>query len=748
MELTLLQKTAVQDILNLYFPNKKNLCEFKSPTGSGKTFMASYFIAEMIQNYPNEKFIFVIATPSSSSLPLFFEQKLNKYKVDLPYTNFEVEYVKSPSSQAKEKCESIAKIIPQQNKIYIFGKSSFGRGRIFSEYGIIDDFVLSAVDRGFKLIYIRDEAHIGGDSIDRGELARNFEKLMTDNADFVLKMTATPNGNVQNRVVLQEKDLNNPLLNEDRWLLKTNQVSLLNKSLDNAEILANAIERFRQIKNDYKKLDIVIRPAMLIQVDNDSSTNNEIAQKFKQNLENIKKELNNAGLAWVQYFGDGKKDSNRVYEDNFSLEEITDNNNDIDVIIFKVGPSTGWDIPRACMLVQLRDVCSLNLNVQTLGRIKRNPYYNLQKNLITDNYFVYSNHSMEENDFPPFNLKVQDKFDNESFLRICIENKSEIKKEIDVNFCNKINSFLNDNRFAIQQKLNATFVDIMVNGINKFVYKKVLKNENGKEIYSCVSNPFVFLRDYKRLIGTNDNQIIYKLIAPEVKKICEQINEKNEEFVYTILLNDYKRQILDIIYKNRKYQPKYKIVEQKYNPKIYNLFNDTDKLEKISKRNYLFDIENSNNNRNGRQPLDSNPEVFVFNKIFDFIDETDCVELWAKNLTTSNIFGEYLDELNNLRYSYFDFIIKYKNGIYLYIEVKGEKDINPYKTMMLQKAYADYFSNLKEDLFIKKLVISVWKVDEKGKIIATSYYNNKDFKQELNVLNVEDLLQKLGARDK
>ena len=242
MELTGLQKRAVENILDLYNPNQKTICEFKAPTGSGKTLMSSAFISEMILRNSNDKFIFVIATPSSSDLPLFFEQKINKYKIDLPYSKFEVEYIKSPSSAQNDKTESISKIIPQQNKVYIFGKSSFGKGRILSEYQIIDDFILSAMADDFKLVYIRDEAHIGGNRPDNGEQAQNFENLMQNNASFVLKMTATPtNSPSVSKVILTEKELNNPLLNENKWLLKTHAVSLLDSNLENDKILEHAI---------------------------------------------------------------------------------------------------------------------------------------------------------------------------------------------------------------------------------------------------------------------------------------------------------------------------------------------------------------------------------------------------------------------------------------------------------------------------------------------------------------------------
>ena len=45
----------------------------------------------------------------------------------------------------------------------------------------------------------------------------------------------------------------------------------------------------------------------------------------------------------------------------------------IDVIIFKLTISEGWDIPRACMLYQVRDTQSKQLDEQVIGRVRRNP---------------------------------------------------------------------------------------------------------------------------------------------------------------------------------------------------------------------------------------------------------------------------------------------------------------------------------------------------------------------------------------
>ena len=739
MELTLLQLSTTKQILSLYNPSEKVICEFKSPTGSGKTLMASYFISALIEQNPSDKFIFVVATPSSSSLPYFFEQKINKYKINLPYSKFEVEYIQSPSSAKTDKTESNKKIIPEQNKVYIFGKASFGKGRILSEHKTIDDFIISAIDKGYKLIYIRDEAHIGGEKQTKDE---NFEKLMNNNASFILKMTATPDNNnpFTKKVILKESQLNNFVLNDGKWLLKDTPKSLLDKNLEDTEILEDAIKHFKDIKKDYAELNVGIHPAMLIQVDNDTPTDKIKSQKFKEALEKIKKTLNNHNIAWVQYFGNNDKDSNRVYKKDFTLDEITENNNDIDVIIFKIGPSTGWDIPRACMLVQLRQVSSINLNIQTLGRIKRNPYPNLEWNEITSKYYIYSNTEKINDDISEYNYKVRDKFSKETFLCIDIENKTEIKNsKSNDEFTKNFSTWLNSIENLISQELDSTFIN------NYKTYKKILNVANGNQIYTTITNPFIFLRDYKRFITANKQ--LYDLIKPIIDIFCNK-NNIQHEFLTTILLNKHKKDILNIISKTRIKQPKYKITEKPYDPIYYKeIYSKDQEKKKISKRDYLFSINEEDILEGNHQPLDSIPEKIVFNLIQDYTENYNGIRLWAKNLTTSNIFGEYLDDMLNIKKSYFDFILKFENGYYLYIEVKGIPDINASKTELLKNAYTDYFDKRASDLFSSKLVIAVLEVNTTNNsypIHSYVYYDKQIITEDLNKLSAKQLLEKIA----
>ena len=753
MQLTNIQLTAVEKILDCYSSADKKRIDFKAPTGSGKTLMATHFISALIERYPEEKFVFVIATPSSSSLPFFFEQKINLYKKDLPYSKFEVEYIESPSTSRDDKTEATPKLLPQINKVFIFGKATFGKGRIFTERNIIEDFVQITEDNGYKLIYIRDEAHIGG-NITNDQETIHFETLMQTHSDFVLNMTATPDYNSDTvKVIIRESDLNDARLNDNKWLIKTSIIPLLDRDISDEDLLTDAMRNFHKIKKEYQELEkngVYIRPAMLIQVDNEP-TNKERKILFNLGLQKLKDLLTSDGLAWVQYFGDNDKDSNRVYKGNFSLDDVTRIDNEIDVVIFKIGPSTGWDIPRACFLLQLRNVSSSTLNIQTIGRIKRNPYPNLEMNRITDKYYVYSNAPRVDDNVVIYSYNVKKNLLDDELAVIEITNRKNFnQKESYLKTKNDISAFLNQNKDNIIQNIKSLFVE---NEYGEDIYKKERIAANNHIVYSEIKNVFVLLKEIEMLKHRKPNifntyeTVFIGFFKQQLKgqTIYKNI-ELLEDHMFLVLFKLYLQELDNIIRKNSPFTPEFRIELRKYEPKQYLQIFDGKVMESDTSRfdNYLFDIERNDNSKMN-QPLDSKPEEIVFNELCLEIYRLDkLVKLWAKNIVTSNISGEYLDENQNFRNSYFDFIVKFSNGSFLYIEVKSENDIDPIKTELLEKAYAEYFSKMQISMFEYSLVIMIVKVSG-NKITQKPFYDKNAFKKPLDSLSFKELLSEISG---
>ncbi|MCU9932366.1 hypothetical protein NWQ33_00035 [Mycoplasmopsis cynos] len=133
---------------------------------------------------------------------------------------------------------------------------------------------------GYKLIYIRDEAHIGAEVKKTNQYEKNFEEKMQNSAHFIVKMTATPKTD-HDLIELTEREL----LNDKVQLLKNKKYYNKNiedgSLLDNEVILQKVREEFKIIKEKYNDNInepglVGINPAMLIQVDNDSSDKEKV----------------------------------------------------------------------------------------------------------------------------------------------------------------------------------------------------------------------------------------------------------------------------------------------------------------------------------------------------------------------------------------------------------------------------------------------------------------------------------------
>jgi len=738
MMLTNLQLEKVNQIFRYYAEGERKV-DFKAPTGSGKTLMAISVLAKMMNEYQDKNFVFIIATLSSSKLPEAFENKINEYKPDLDFTDFEVEHIVSPSSK-KNKNDIAAQLKPIKNKVYIFGKSLFGEKKIFTEQNIISDFIHECKSQGYTIVYLRDEAHIGTEKRDQNKRDKNkkekehFESLMEKNADFILRMTATFNKKdlTTKKVLLSEKELNDPTKNNNKWLLKGRLEQLHNDSLEDKDLLKQAIEKFKEIKREYSSIGI--SPAMLIQVDNEPSSDQIKREKFFETLTMTKNLLKEAGLSWVQYFGNSDKDASNVDNINFSLSKITRNNDTTDCIIFKIGPSTGWDIPRACMLLQLRNVCSDSLRIQTIGRIKRNPYPKLEKNPVTDKYYLYSNdEKKEDKESCVYEYKVKPNFQQERFAVI------KIKKD-DKDFCNtsilenESKKFLKNKQNDIRQRIADCFKNnTFQNPIDKIYIKTPILLLKMLEMQRVMLNSY-----QKKVLGFIEKY--YKETSLKDYKL---------ETILIIVLSFFKSEISNIIKLATEKNIKYELVEEVIKPDVYVELTDSSAEKTQSGTitdDYLFNIK-KNTELTFSQILDSTKEKKVWETICGFSDFVGQIQVWAKNQTTGNIYGEYLDEANTQKRSYFDFIIKFKNQNLLYIEVKGDEDsdINRGKTEQLKKAYEQYFTSpLNTGLFQKKFVICLAEVDKHGQITQTPFYDKDFIKEDLSGKNFKNILKILA----
>lgn len=783
MKLTNTQQNAVNELVNEFDPNNKNIVYFKAPTGSGKTFMIANVINDIVKKYFGENLLFVVATLSSAELPQQMKNNLEDYKYYLDFgTYLNIEKVDSPSnSKTNNKSDATHSIIAEKNKVLIFGTSSFGKNKIFTEEGVFDAFIDQIENEEYKLIYIRDEAHYGGetntakskyldlynDNIENEKQisstkdeAIKFEARMQQIAQYVIKMTATPNNKQFKQIVITDKDLeqDNIKLLKPNYCQNEDIKSLGVDTLSNKDILEIACNKFKEVKAKY--IDKInepslagINPAMLIQVRNKHS--NEITDsQFDEEINQIISIIKSKGLTYAIYFGDDKS-SNKFQTTNIrekvDLKSISQNNSDIDVIIFKIGPATGWNIPRACMLVQLRNVSSDTLNVQTIGRIRRNPnpsfpddeLMKINPNSISKNYYVYSNYEKKNREWSYYIL--QDKFKqniddfkfyngqiNRNILKETANSKKyndEILSLIDKKqILNYINNEL-EYEYNKTHKLIATKEEIKDNNGN-YVWREKKSLRNAIELEMYINDMYKLHQNY--VSETTINNVNSKINKWwNSLESTEKIYSKNLIWyaIFKLYLNDIKKlhqKTIQIRKKENSNLQEFELINTKRLPSNsyqWNTSNFIDMLDnsdiKTTEKELNYAYLNSDNKSN-KHYLDSNPEQFLLNKIkdefkelyVDYIDEpnkfNEEVKIWTKNPTLHGINYEYYENEYEIKNSFPDIIIKYKTH-QLIIEVKQDNDdhSNNNKIDNLLNAYKKYIDEKRETLVLDDLTLSV-----------------------------------------
>lgn len=778
MKLTPSQEKAVEQLIdkfnNLLNTNKENktVC-FKAPTGSGKTFIAANFISKVkkiIENEKNRKIIFIIATLSSSSLPEQMKNKLDQYQQFLD-NSFGSIWQKSPSSSDEN--ESDYMIPDPETKIYnviIFGKSSFGDNRILTERNLLTRYLQNLKNKNYYIVYIRDEAHYGLTSKGKDK-TKIFENQIFNNADFVLHMTATPN--LRQNYALVEIDEND--LKEDWskniYLLKSKPI--FNPDIkdveDNIGLLKAAIRKFKQIKVDYQndsKINL-INPAMLIQLDNEPQKNltNSKSELWKETLKQIEKTIKESGLSYCFQFSGNKTGS---LKSDTNLKEISKNNGDYDVIIFKIGPATGWDIPRACMLVQLRGVNSTTLNQQTIGRIKRNCVPGLKFNKNVNNYYVYSNY--QESSRLMFSYFLLGNYEHEKFSKIKVKKYFEDNEAL-VSDLNKFvkNEIKNKKQF-IKNEIQRVFLKSNSNYLS-WNPKKFIDSES-KNVAYVSEEKIISLFEFEISMYElkQNKKIIYKLIKQTLKETYEKIflNQKKQsysQFLYVIFDNIFWSKIVkkynklkqNVILDNYNYELKepnavktYIIWNNKGNEKNQPSF-------KNIKEKYMYRVNSSKDYYKYIQALDSNPEKIFMNKFIKDITKNknqiyENLFLWAKlPVFNSDIYFEYWSdksgEYGEYKKSFPDFVFKFRN-FQIYVEVKAEADkdidknktneiINGYKMITENKALKNktkniiwiiarsYFYDSKKTTNERSYIDHAFCADEEIKKILEKYTGNR-----------------------
>lgn len=355
-----LQNRAVTELFKKAKGSKKELT-FRAPTGSGKTHMMADFMSRILTE--QRDVIFLVSTLSKGNLA---QQNYDTFLSCAQSGSFpELKpYLINTEISGEEEL-----FIPTDFNVYVLPRDLFKVGGILTR-GPLDHFLMTMTNGDFstglgkRIFLIRDECH---------QATSNLDEISDRYFARTFNFSATPNLGRNQFPDVQISD-------DDAVAAKLiKRVELIE---DPTVTVDDAIDKFLEIKTQYNNL-LGVHPCLIIQISNKDKAEEEWRDRIKPALDK------HQALKWMVIVNTFKStgaedkgkellcDTNDDVKKKLPVARWKDyakgNNSTIDVIIFKMVISEGWDIPRACMLYQVRDTQSRQLDEQVMGRVRRNP---------------------------------------------------------------------------------------------------------------------------------------------------------------------------------------------------------------------------------------------------------------------------------------------------------------------------------------------------------------------------------------
>ena len=345
-----LQLRAVAELLQKTDGKKRELT-FRAPTGSGKTRMMADFMNRVLTAH--QDVVFLVSTLSKGNLA---QQNYDVFR-DCAEKGIFPEIDAHLISTEVSGEETL--FIPEVHNVYVLPRDLFKKnGRLMQ--GPMLNFLRTMTENYFgqgkkkRIFLIKDECH---------QATNNLDAISEDFFERIFNFSATPKlsrGQVPDVQITDEEAVQAKLIK---------RVELVD---DENVPVETALEKFQGIKQAYRNL-LGVNPCLIIQISNKDKAEEEWNARIKPALDKYQ------DLKWMVIVDKNTKlcDTNDGIKKKLPVERWKDyakgNESTIDVIVFKMVISEGWDIPRACMLYQVRDTQSKQLDEQVMGRVRRNP---------------------------------------------------------------------------------------------------------------------------------------------------------------------------------------------------------------------------------------------------------------------------------------------------------------------------------------------------------------------------------------
>lgn len=354
MRLANFQLKAIADLMEAMSSPEQEII-LKSCTGSGKTIILTHFMDEYGKSCFGKAFIWL--TPGKGDLEEQSKAKMDKY-IPLSHTKLLADVMTSGFEENDACFINWEKLTKKGNNALKDGERTN-----FLEH------IRNAKNSGLSFIVIVDESH-QNDTVKAADILHYFAP------EKIIRCSATPKNYPKAHLIdIPEADV----IAEEliKKMLVINEDFPQNIQVENqiAFLLEQALKKQRELHSAFLQKGAKVNPLIVVQIPN----KNEIMQdEIERWFEARGITYENGQLAvWLS-----KKHEN--------LEDIERNDAPQVAVIIKQAVATGWDCPRAHILVKLRDNMSETFEIQTIGRIRRMPEAKHYGSDLLDSCYLYT----------------------------------------------------------------------------------------------------------------------------------------------------------------------------------------------------------------------------------------------------------------------------------------------------------------------------------------------------------------------
>ena len=689
-----LAETAIEFLEDKF--QEGNTIVFQSPTGSGKTYMISQALTQIIKK---SKASYAFIWISVNSLHEQSRQNLSRYLEDERLLD----------------CISIDEIqnkTIEENEIVFFNWDSLIKENNVFRMDNESDWNLQSVvsntkEEGREIILIIDESHRTARAVKAQDVIEEIGPILT------IEVTATPKDSKGTRIrihlaeVIEEGMIKKEVkINSDSHHIK-----------ENKELLEIALKKRKQLKTAFEKIGANINPLLLIQIPNKKASDSTNPEDYIIGL-----------LAEHNITISNKKLALWLSEKKENKELVEADDSEVDVLIFKEAIAVGWDCPRAALLFLQREWKEerYTFNIQTLGRIMRMPeqkHYDEKPELNIG--YVYSasdNFNIVEDLAADYVSQLEMKRDEDIYTKKVFLHSEFIRRKRELT---RLSGDFKQCLFQAVKEQNTKEISINVREITKaFAAEgKIVDIDSSQEVdfkerskikkdireiadsYSnfCgdMSSPFAKARStqiiksslrswFKETFSITDEDVIslivvhrnnnksFKLLIERAKELYQQLPVKSEEVVVT---------------------------DNWEVPEDISIFTDFKEVPQ-SKKSIIKEEDDKKLfvklNKNGELEL-SKPE----RKFIEGLESCDTeLQWWFKNsYGESKYFSIAYKKPNNHFYGFYpDFILKTKKET-LIVEIKDDKDFIAENAMKL-RAGQDYLKKYKHTEKLRFYILS------------------------------------------